>query len=93
MEYRELKVQEVYKGQVTRIMEYGCFVKLVECRNKEGLCHISNMMKNIGGGGRRERRKVGDIVTEGQEVTVRVGGIDGMRIELWLEEEEKGEKE
>ena len=71
---------------VTRVMEYGCFVKLVECRNKEGLCHVSNMVKNKGGRD-RERRRVEDLVKEGQQVKVRVGSIEGLRIELWMEEE------
>ena len=38
---REAKVGEVYEGPVTRIEDYGVFVKLFG--NVEGLCHVSRL--------------------------------------------------
>ena len=38
---REAKVGEVYEGEVTRVEDYGAFVKLFG--NCEGLCHVSRL--------------------------------------------------
>ena len=38
---REAKIGEVYEGPVTRVEEYGAFVKLFG--NVEGLCHVSRL--------------------------------------------------
>jgi small subunit ribosomal protein S1 len=54
-------------GTVTRIAEFGAFVQLVE--GIEGLIHISELST--------ERvRRVRDVLTEGQEVTVQILNID-----------------
>lgn len=54
-------------GKVTRILEFGAFVELVP--GVEGLVHISEMAT-------LRVRRVRDVVTEGQEVTVQILSID-----------------
>ena len=64
---RDVEVGAVYKGKVTRLMNFGAFVEVLP--GKEGLCHISQLAK--------ERvNKVTDILQEGDEVTVKVLEID-----------------
>jgi len=55
------------KGTVTKLMQFGAFVKLEA--GVEGLIHISEM-----GHGRVNR--AGDVVSEGQEVEVKILSID-----------------
>lgn len=38
---KEAKIGEVYEGEVTRVEDYGCFVKLFG--DTEGLCHVSRL--------------------------------------------------
>mgnify|MGYP000848870062 FL=1 len=70
----EVEVGKIYKGVVKRVMEYGAFVEIL--RGKEGLVHISKLdVKKV--------NKVTDVVNEGDEVYVKVVGIDRMgRIDL-----------
>ena len=57
----------IYTGKVVRIMEFGAFVELAP--NKDGMVHISKLAK--------ERvEKVEDVVKEGDEILVKVLGID-----------------
>ena len=64
---RDIKAGDVYKGKVTRIIPIGAFVEIAP--GKEGMVHISKLAK--------ERvEKVEDAVSEGQEILVRVLGID-----------------
>ncbi len=71
---REVKVGEIFKGTVTRIMGFGAFVEILP--KQEGLVHISELAE-----GRVER--VEDVVKPGQEVEVKVVEIDSMgRINL-----------
>lgn len=64
---REARVGEVYEGEVTRVEDYGAFVKLF-C-NCEGLCHVSRL-----GWGFIE--KASDVVKVGDVLKVRVCEID-----------------
>lgn len=64
---REVEVGTVYKGKVTRIMNFGAFVEVLP--GKEGLCHISQLDKNRVG-------KVEDVVKVGDELEVKVTEID-----------------
>lgn len=58
---------EVYLGKVTRVEKYGAFVELLP--GKDGLVHISRLA--------HERvEKTEDIVNIGDEITVKVIGID-----------------
>lgn len=64
----ELEVGKIYKGTVTRIMNFGAFVEVAP--GKEGMIHISKLAK--------ERvEKVEDVVKEGDEVVVKLIEIDG----------------
>jgi small subunit ribosomal protein S1 len=79
LSYRDLqehpwaKVQEQFpegsmaKGPVTRVAKFGAFVKLAP--GVEGLIHISEMAHY-------RVRSVSDVVTEGQEVEVKVLSVD-----------------
>ncbi len=64
---KEIEVGEVYSGKVTRIMNFGAFVEVLN--GKEGLVHISNIAN--------ERiDKVEDVLSVGEEVEVKVMEID-----------------
>lgn len=71
---REIEVDGIYTGKVTRIATFGAFVDLGG--GKEGLLHISKISK--------ERiNKVEDVLKVGDEVTVKVYEIDNQgRINL-----------
>ena len=64
---REARVGEVYEGAVTRVEDYGAFVKLFG--NCEGLCHVSRL-----GWGYIEKAQ--DVVKVGDVLKVRVCEID-----------------
>lgn len=64
---REVEVGGVYKGRVTRLMNFGAFVEVLP--GKEGLCHISQLAKERVG-------KVEDVVKVGDELEVKVTEID-----------------
>ena len=65
---KEVEINGIYYGTVTRIMNFGAFVDL-GVAGKEGLLHISKISK--------ERvNKVEDVLHIGDKVTVKVAGID-----------------
>ena len=57
----------IYKGKVTRLMEFGAFVEIAP--GKEGLVHISRLDV-------KRTEKVTDVVNVGDEVMVKVLEID-----------------
>ena len=63
----EVEVGKTYVGKVTRIMNFGAFVEILP--GKEGLVHISQLAPF-------RVAKVTDVVNEGEEVSVKVVGID-----------------
>lgn len=64
---REPEIGETYLGKVTKLMNFGAFVEILP--GKEGLVHISNIS--------HERvNKVEDVLSEGEEVLVKVTEID-----------------
>ena len=64
---KEVEVGETYLGKVTKIMNFGAFVEILN--GKEGLIHISKIS--------HERiNKVEDVLKEGDEVLVKVIEID-----------------
>lgn len=68
------EVGAIYKGKVTRLMNFGAFVEIAP--GKEGLVHISKLDKT-------RVEKVEDIVSVGSEVVVKVTEIDSQgRINL-----------
>ena len=63
----EPEVGTIYKGKVTKIMDFGAFVEFLPGR--EGLVHISKLdTKRV--------EKVTDVVTEGDEILVKLVEID-----------------
>ena len=65
---REVEIDGIYLGTVTRIMAFGAFIDLV-IGDKEGLLHISKISN--------ERvNKVEDVLHVGDKVTVKVTDID-----------------
>ncbi|MBR0439499.1 MAG: polyribonucleotide nucleotidyltransferase [Bacilli bacterium] len=64
---REAKVGEDFEGEVTRVEEYGAFVRLFG--NVEGLCHVSRL-------GWGFINKASDVVKVGDIIKVRVVEID-----------------
>mgnify|MGYP001011246196 FL=1 len=71
---KDVEVGEIYLGKVTRIVNFGAFVEILN--GKEGLVHISNIA--------RERiAKVEDVLSVGDEILVKVIEIDNQgRINL-----------
>ncbi|MBQ2896747.1 MAG: polyribonucleotide nucleotidyltransferase [Clostridia bacterium] len=63
----EPEVGMIYKGKVTKIMDFGAFVEFLP--GKEGLVHISKLDN-------KRVEKVTDIVTEGDEIMVKLVEID-----------------
>lgn len=71
---REIKIGEVFKGKVNRIMDFGAFVELTP--GHDGMCHISELAWTRVG-------RVEDVVNVGDELDVKVIEIDHMgRINL-----------
>lgn len=72
------QVGNIYVGKVVRIMDFGAFVEFSP--GKEGLCHISQIDK-------RRINKVTDVLSEGQEVNVKIIEIDNKgRINLSMKD-------
>jgi polyribonucleotide nucleotidyltransferase len=63
----EAEVGKVYKGIVRKIMDFGAFVEILP--GMDGLVHISEL-------DRSRVEKVSDVVTEGQEIMVKVLNVD-----------------
>ncbi len=61
------EVGKVYKGKVKRIMEFGAFVEILP--GTDGLLHISQIAE-------QRIQRVQDVLSEGDEVTVKVIEID-----------------
>jgi len=64
---REIEVGQMYLGKVKRIEKFGAFVELFN--GKDGLVHISELAEERVG-------KVEDVVSVGDEILVKVMGID-----------------
>ncbi|MFO7887265.1 MAG: polyribonucleotide nucleotidyltransferase [Eubacteriales bacterium] len=85
---KDVEVGDIYLGKVVRIKPFGAFVEVTD--GKDGLLHISKISD-------KRIKKVEDVLSEGDDVLVKVIGIDDQgRISLSrqaaLEEKEK-EKE
>ncbi len=67
------ELNKVYTGKVAKIVEFGAFVTILP--NQDGLLHVSEIA--------HERvEKVDDYLKEGEEIEVKVLGIDRGRIKL-----------
>jgi len=64
---KEAEVGEIYLGTVKKIMDFGAFVEILS--GTDGLVHISQLEN-------RHVKNVKDILAEGDEVRVKVIGID-----------------
>jgi polyribonucleotide nucleotidyltransferase len=63
----EPEMNVIYTGKVVKIVDFGAFVNFLGSR--DGLVHISELAS-------QRVAKVGDVVTQGQEVKVKVIGFD-----------------
>jgi len=74
----EAEVGKIYNGKVVKIMDFGAFVNFLP--GQDGLVHISQVSE--------ERvENVGDYLQEGQNVNVKVLGIDNQgRVKLSIKE-------
>ncbi|MTI48044.1 polyribonucleotide nucleotidyltransferase [Sporosalibacterium faouarense] len=85
---KDVEVGEIYLGKVVKIVNFGAFVEILN--GKEGLVHISKISKD-------RIDKVEDVLSVGDEILVKVTGIDNQgRINLSrkdaLPEEKKDDK-
>lgn len=64
---KDIEPGEIYNAKVIKIMNFGAFVELLP--GKEGLCHISQLDE-------KRVEKVTDVVKEGDQIIVKVTGID-----------------
>ncbi|OYX65294.1 MAG: polyribonucleotide nucleotidyltransferase [Sphingomonadales bacterium 32-64-17] len=82
----EAEVGKIYDGKVVNIVDFGAFVNFMG--GKDGLVHVSEM--------KNERvEKPTDVVTEGQEVKVKVLEIDQrgkVRLSMRVVDQETGEE-
>ncbi len=79
---REIEAGEIYDGKVTKIATFGAFVDLGA--GKEGLLHISKISS-------KRVEKVEDVLSVGDEITVKVLEIDSQgRINLSMKDLEAG---
>ncbi len=82
----EPEVGEIYKGKVVKIVDFGAFVNFFGSR--DGLVHVSQLAP--------ERVKnVKDVVTEGQEVYVKLLGFDDrgkVRLSMKVVDQETGKE-
>ncbi|MFC1592611.1 polyribonucleotide nucleotidyltransferase [Candidatus Omnitrophota bacterium] len=79
----DLEIGRVYSGKIKRIMAFGAFCQISP--GKEGLIHVSELADHF-------VKEVGDEVKIGDEVQVKVVGIDQMgRINLSRKQAEKNQ--
>ena len=73
---KEVEVGEEYDGKVVRLVDFGAFVEILP--GKDGLVHVSNMSADYISNPK-------DVVSEGDEVHVRVREVDDLgRINLTM---------
>ena len=72
-QFKEVQIGEIYTGKVVRLAPFGAFVEIAPGR--DGLVHVSQMAP-----GRVENPE--DIVSEGQEVKVRVTDVNEGKVGL-----------
>ena len=81
----EPEIGEIYDGKVVKIMDFGAFVNFIGKR--DGLVHISEIAPNRIGA-------VSDVLNEGDEVKVKVLGIDDrgkIKLSMKVVNQETGE--
>jgi polyribonucleotide nucleotidyltransferase len=70
---QDAEIGKLYLGHVVKIMEFGAFVEIFP--GAEGLIHISELAN-------RRVKRVEDVVQEGDEVMVKVIGVEKGKIRL-----------
>ncbi len=81
----EPEINQIYTGKVVKIVEFGAFVNFLGTR--DGLVHISELAEG-------RVAQVGDVVQEGQEVKVKVLGVDNrgkIKLSMRVVNQETGE--
>jgi polyribonucleotide nucleotidyltransferase len=81
----EPEIGVIYNGKVVKVVEFGAFVNFLGSR--DGLVHISELAP-------RRVAKVGDVVKEGDQVKVKVLGVDDrgkVRLSLKAVDQQTGE--
>jgi polyribonucleotide nucleotidyltransferase len=82
---QEPEIGAVYTGKVVKVVDFGAFVNFFGAR--DGLVHISQISKDKVG-------KVSDVLTEGQEVKVKLIGFDDRgktKLSMKIVDQETGE--
>ncbi len=82
----EPEVGKIYKGKVVKLMDFGAFVNFLG--SKDGLVHISELAQERIG-------EVGDVVAMGDEVKVKVIGLDDrgkVKLSMRAVDQETGEE-
>lgn len=83
--YMDLEVGAILTGKVTGIAKFGAFISLAP--GKSGLVHISEIANSY-------VSSVGDFLQEGQEVKVKLIGIDGTgRINLSIKQAQEPQEQ
>ena len=73
----KLEIGKIYAGKVVKVMEFGAFVNFLG--KQDGLVHISELAA-------KEFEKVGDVVKEGDKVSVKVVGFDRGKVKLSMKQ-------
>lgn len=73
----ETTTGEILKGEVTKITDFGAFIKLEN--NDSGLCHVSELSDTF-------VKNVRDVLKIGQEVSVKVVNISSGKISLSIKQ-------
>ena len=82
----EPEVGQIYEGTVVKVMDFGAFVNFLGPR--DGLVHISELLNERVG-------QVTDVVNEGDEVKVKVIGLDDrgkVKLSMRVVDQETGEE-
>ena len=69
----EAEIGGVYKGKVERIVDFGAFVNILP--GKDGLLHISEIAHE-------RTENVSDVLSEGQEIDVKLIGFERGKMKL-----------
>ena len=83
----EPELNKVYKGKVVKIVDFGAFVNILP--GKDGLLHISEIAEE-------RTEDVNAVLSEGQEIDVKLIGFDRGKMKLSvkaLAKKEKAEEE
>lgn len=76
---QEAEVGRIYLGTVSKIVEFGAFIEIFP--GTDGLCHISELSD-------KRVKEVSDVLQEGDEVLVKVIGVDSKSGKIKLSRKE-----